>query len=181
MGLIEIFVLAIALGIDCLVVSFSQGLTFTAKRTKNSLILATTMGLCQGVMPVFGYLGSEIVSKYIEPYSKWLVFIIFLTLGIKFIYEAFQEKEDICCIDIKCLISMGIATSIDALASGVTLNLTNAPLLLSILTIGFASFFMSVCGFWLGNFFKKLPSLYLEILGGIILIILAIKALVVNS
>lgn len=182
MSLIEIIVLAIALGIDCLAVSFSQGLTFTSKRTRNSLILALTMGLCQSIMPILGYLGSETVSKYIEPYSKWLVFAIFMFLGVKFIYEAFQEKEEeVCCIDIKCLISMGIATSIDALASGVSLNLTNTPLVLSVTAIGLASFLMSLCGFWLGNFFKKLPSLYLEISGGIILIILAIKAIVVNG
>ena len=70
---------------------------------------------------------------------------------------------------------MGLATSIDALASGVSLNLTKTPLILSVLIIGFMSFFMSVFGFWLGNFFKKLPSKYLEISGGIILILLAFK------
>lgn len=182
MSLIEIFVLAVALGIDCLVVSFSQGLVFTSKRIKNSLVLAITMGICQGLMPVLGYLGSETVSKYIEPYSKWFVFAIFMALGIKFIYEAFQEKEkEICCIGIKCLMSMGIATSIDALASGVTLNLTDTPLVLSVTMIGLASFFMSLCGFWFGNFFKKLPSLYLEVSGGIILIILALKSIFINA
>ena len=182
MSLIEIFVLAVALGIDCLVVSFSQGLVFTSKRIKNSLVLAITMGICQGLMSVLGYLGSETVSKYIEPYSKWLVFAIFMALGVKFIYEAFQEKEkEICCIGIKCLISMGIATSIDALASGVTLNLTDTPLVLSVTMIGLASFFMSLCGFWFGNFFKKLPSLYLEVSGGIILIILALKSIFINA
>ena len=144
MSLIEIFVLAVALGIDCLVVSFSQGLVFTSKRIKNSLVLAITMGICQSLMPVLGYLGSETVSKYIEPYSKWFVFAIFMALGVKFIYEAFQEKEkEICCIGIKCLISMGIATSIDALASGVTLNLTDTPLVLSVMMVGLESIFIS--------------------------------------
>ena len=75
------------------------------------------------------------------------------------------------------MISLGIATSIDALASGVSLNLTKTPLLLSVLLIGFMSFFMSMAGFWSGNFFKKLPSKYLEISGGLILIILAFKSI----
>lgn len=176
MHLIEILFLAAALGVDCLVVSFSQGLVFTRNRTKNSLALALTMGLSQGIMPCIGYFFTGAISRYIEPYAKWLVFIIFFALGAKLIYEAFNEKdENICCIDLKCLLGMGLATSIDALASGVSLNLTKTHLILSVLIIGFMSFFMSVFGFWLGNFFKKLPSKYLEISGGIILILLAFK------
>lgn len=180
MHIAELIFLSIALGVDCLVVSFSQGLIFTKNRTKNSLALAVTMGLAQSIMPLIGYIGVGLLSKYIEAYSEWLVFAIFLALGIKFIYEAFQEKEEtICCIGLKCLIGLGIATSIDAMAAGVSLKLTNTPLLISISMIGLASFFMSICGFWFGNSFKKLPSKYLEISGGIILILLAIKAILV--
>lgn len=176
MNLIEIAVLAAALGVDCMVVSFSQGLIFKENRVKNSLILAVTMGLFQGIMPIFGYLGIGSISEYIKPFSNWLVFAIFMFLGIKFIYEAFQEKEKICCISVECLISMGIATSIDALVSGVTLNLTSTPLLLSCVVIGLVSFWMSLKGFWAGIFFKKLPSKVLEIAGGVILILLALKS-----
>lgn len=177
MSLFEIIALAIALGIDCLVVSFSQGLTLNANRVKNSLALAVTMGLCQGLMPVFGYFGVGIISKYIAPFSSWIVFVIFMTLGIKFIYEAFQEHEEkVCCIDLKCLIAMGIATSIDAFASGITLKLTQTLLLSSTLIIGIMSFIMSLGGFWFASFFRKLPSKSLEIVGGVILIIMAIKA-----
>lgn len=179
LSLIEIIALAVAMGIDCMVVSFSQGLTLRSNRMKNSLFLAITMGLCQGIMPVFGYFGTEMISKYIAPYSKWLVFAIFMFLGVKFIYEAFQEKEEkVCCIDLKCLMLMGIATSIDAFASGITLKLTHTPLLLSAVIIGLISWWMSVKGFWLAVFFQKLPSKFLEIAGGVILIIMAIKACV---
>lgn len=178
MSLVEIIVLAVALGIDCLVVSFSQGLILKQNRLKNSIILALTMGICQGIMPVFGYFGAETISKYITPYSKWLVFSIFMVLGIKFIYESFKEKEvEICCIDTKCLMGMGIATSIDALAAGVNLNLTHTFLPLSILVIGIMSVWMSLKGFWFGIFFKQIPSRFLEIGGGLILIFLAIKSI----
>lgn len=178
MHLVEILLLAVALGIDCLVVSFSQGLIFTQNRMKNSLALAFTMGVSQGIMPCFGYFFTGLISSYIEAYAKWLVFIIFFILGAKFIYEAFSEKEEnISCMDLKCLIGLGIATSIDALASGVSLNLTKTPILLSVFLIGLMSFVMSVAGFWFGNYFKKLPSKYLEISGGIILIILGFKAI----
>ncbi len=178
MNLIDIILLAIALGIDCLVVSFSQGLVFKCNRTKNSLNLAVIMGLFQGLMPVIGYIGTKSLYKLIVPFSKWIVFGIFFILGAKFILESFKQKEEeIQCIDLKCLIGLGIATSIDALVSGATIKLTHTSLLISTLIIGIVSFIMSLAGFWTGNFVKKFPSKYLEITGGIILIGLAVKSL----
>lgn len=177
MSLIEIIFLAVALGIDCLVVSFSQGLIFNSNRVKNSLALALTMGVFQGLMPCIGYFGAGSISRFVEPFSKWLVCIIFLALGVKFIYEAFQEKkETICCIGLRCLIGMGIATSIDALAAGVSLRLWNVPLLLPAVIIGVMSFWMSIKGFWAAILFKKIPSKALEMTGGMILVFLAVKA-----
>lgn len=166
-----------ALGIDCLVVSFSQGLVFTSQRVKNSLKLAVVMGLFQGIMPCIGYIGADVVKQYVAPFSQWLVFGIFLILGLKFIFEAFQAKEEkICCISFKCLMSMGFATSIDALVAGAGLNFTNTPLVIAAVIIGVLSFILSLSGFWFGNFFKRFPSKYLEIAGGIILLSIAIKA-----
>lgn len=178
MSLIEIILLAAALGIDCFVVSFSQGLILGKNRVKNSVILALTMGLFQGLMPIIGYAGANIINTYVEKFAQWLVFGIFLILGLKFILEAFEKrKEPICCINIKCLMTMGLATSIDALAAGASLNFSGTALLLPALIIGIVSFFMSLCGFWLGNSFKKFPSNFLEIMGGCILIALAVKSI----
>ena len=178
MGLVELLLLAIALGIDCFVVSFSQGLIFKHNRLKNSLNLALIMGLFQGLMPVIGYIGTDYLYKLVVPFSKWIVFTIFFILGMKFILEAFQTKKDeICCIGWRCLIGLGIATSIDALVSGATICLTRTNLILACSIIGITSFTMAICGFWLGNFIKNIPSKYLEITGGIILILLALKAL----
>ena len=178
LSLVEIIFLAIALGIDCCVVSFSQGLIFSSNRIENSFKLAIVMGIFQGGMPVIGYVFANLISKYVEAYSHWLVFAIFMILGLKFIIEAFHKKEGekLCCLGWGCLISMGIATSIDALVSGVSLNFSNTKLLIPTLVIGFASFIMSLFGFWFGNLFKKFPSKYLEIFGGIILCVLAVKA-----
>ena len=179
MSLIDIILLAIALGIDCLVVSFSQGLIFDKNRLKNSLKLAFVMGLFQGGMPVIGYIGADKLYKYAVPYSKWIVFGIFFMLGLKFIFEAFSQKEDkVQCLDFMCLIGLGVATSIDALVSGASLRLTETGLILSCLIIGLMSFIMSMVGFWSGNRVKNLCPRCLEISGGIILIALAVKALV---
>jgi len=177
LNLIEIIILAIALGIDCFVVSISQGFIFKTNRIKNSLLLAVTMGFFQGFMPVLSYGGVHFVHEYIEPYANIIVFSIFMFLGLKFITDTFFEKEEkLCCIDLKCLLALGFATSIDALAAGINLKLTNSPLIISVLAIGLASFIMSVTGFWSGYLVKSFPTKILQIFGGLILIFLAIKA-----
>lgn len=179
MNLIEIIILAVVLGIDSLVVSFSQGLIFKENRRRNSFLLALSMGFFQGLMPCFGYLGTHAVSEFLEPFSHWLVFTIFMALGFKFIIEALGEQEDkVCCIGLKCLIAVGIAVSIDAFASGISLKLTDTALLSSVVIIAIMSFLMSLFGFWSGIFFKKLPSRFLEISGGIILVIMAFRAII---
>lgn len=178
MNFIDLILLGLALGVDCFVVSFSQGLIFKSEKVKNSFKLALTMGLFQGAMPVIGYVGTNSLYKYIVPYSKWIVFGIFLLLGLKFIVESFQPKEkEVQCIGLKCLLGLGLATSIDALVSGASIRLTQTSLLISVMIIGIASFLMSIGGFYSGNFIKKIPSKYLEITGGLILVALAIKSL----
>lgn len=176
MNLVELIFLAIALGIDCIIVSFSQGLIFKTNKRKNSFCLALTMGLFQGLMPIIGYLGTNKLYNFLVPFSKWIVFGIFFILGTKFILEAFeQEKEEVACIGFRCLIGLGIATSIDALVSGISIRLTDTSLLLACYIIGLASFFMSIIGYVSGNRIKHLSSKVLEISGGLILIALAIK------
>lgn len=178
MNFIDLILLGLALGVDCFVVSFSQGLIFKSEKVKNSFKLALTMGLFQGVMPVIGYIGTNSLYKYIVPYSKWIVFGIFLLLGLKFIVESFQPKEkEVQCIGLKCLLGLGLATSIDALVSGASIRLTQTSLPISVMIIGIASFLMSICGFYSGNFIKNIPSKYLEITGGLILVALAFKSL----
>lgn len=178
MNFIDLILLGLALGVDCFVVSFSHGLIFKSEKVKNSFKLALTMGLFQGAMPVIGYIGTNSLYKYVVPYSKWIVFGIFLLLGLKFIVESFQPKEkEVQCIGLKCLLGLGLATSIDALVSGASIRLTQTSLLISVMIIGIASFLMSIGGFYSGNFIKNIPSKYLEITGGLILVALAIKSL----
>lgn len=178
MSLIDIVLLAVALGVDCLVVSFSQGLIFTNDRLKNLLRLAVVMGVFQGLMPIIGYVGTDYLYRIIIPFSKWLVFAIFLILGLKFIVESFRPKEEgVQCIELKCLLGFGLATSIDALVSGASIRLTETSLLVSCLIIGVTSFIMSIVGFSSSKLFKNIHPKYLEIVGGLILVILAVKSL----
>ena len=178
MNLVDVILLGIALGIDCLISSFAQGIVFEHKRLKNSLILALTMGLFQGFMPCIGYFGTGYIYNVLEPVSKLLVFGIFLLLGLKFIFDSFQpEEKPVCSIDIKCLLGLGVATSIDALVSGAGLNLTHTSIIFSAIIIGITSFLMSLIGFWGGNLFRIFSARSLEITGGLILIFLAFKAM----
>jgi len=178
MNTFEVIMLAMALGIDCIVVSFAQGVIYKDNRIRNSLLLALTMGLFQGIMPCIGYFGATPIYDYVEPYSHLIVFTIFMLLGIKFILDAFGKKKvKLCSISLSCLISMGVATSIDALVAGASIKFSQAEILFPAVLIGIVSFIMSFIGFWAGNTYIKLPSKFLEIFGGLILIFLGIQAL----
>lgn len=178
MNLVEVTFLAIALGIDCLVVSFSQGLLVRQQRKKISLILATIMGLFQGGMPIISYILTQLIYDYVSPFAKSLVFGIFLFLGGKFIIEALSGQENLPQrLGYRMMIILGIATSIDALGAGISLKLTNTPLVISACIITLASFIMSLLGFWGASLLEKVNTKYLEISAGLILIFLAVKAL----
>jgi len=173
---LEILVLAVALSIDACVVSFSYGLAFSSERVKNSFLLALTTGFFQFLMPIIGYFLVNKVSNIVEPFSNIIVAVIFLILGVKFIKEAFEEdKEKPCCLAWSCLVIVGIATSIDALAAGVGFSLSETKPFYPALLIGVTTFVFSVLGFWATNFFQKFSPKYLEVFGGLLLIILAIK------
>lgn len=179
MSYFAIFLLAIALSIDACIVSFSYGLTFTHNRFKNAMSLALCTGLFQGIMPVIGYYLTGIVKTYIEPYAPLIVFLIFTYLGIKIIKEAFeQEKKKQLCIGLKCLLLVGVATSIDAFSAGISLSLFGNHILKPAILIAFITFMNSALGFWLGGKFKNIPTKGLEIFAGIILISLGIKAFI---
>lgn len=179
MSFIDILLLAVALGIDCLIASFAQGLIYNQEKLKNSLVIAFTFGGFQGVMPFIGFLGTEYIYDFVGQFSKWIIFAIFFVLGLKFILDSTEPQKQLPqCVGISCLISLGVATSIDALLAGATLNLTETNLYFAASIIGIVAFLMSMAGFWSNRFFKNIPENRLEVLGGIILIFLAIKSVI---
>ena len=178
MTLAGIILLAIALSIDACAVSFAHGLIMHENRVKNALLLAVFTGMAQALMPIIGYFVTQPFYKTIEPVGKWIVFSIFLYLGIKIIQEAFEKDKEVpLCLSISCLFMIAIATSIDALAAGVTLALTSSKIFFSAIIIGCTTFIFSLFGFTSGYFLKKFPTIYLEIFAGIILILLALKSI----
>lgn len=180
MSNLDIFILAVALSIDACVVSFSNGLIFTKNKRANSFILASSVGFFQFLMPVIGYFLAQVVNKYVEPYDHWIVFVIFILLGAKFIKDAFKEEKEKkieCYLCFNYIFLVSVATSIDALGAGVSIAFTKTGIWYPAIIIGIVTFINSLLGFWSGYLFKKFPTRNLEISGGLILIGLAFKIL----
>lgn len=177
MNLVEVIILGIALAIDALLVSFTYGLILKEKRIQNCLNLATSFCFFQAIMPIIGYFITGFVTNLISNHSKWIVFTIFSTLAIKFIKDAFEKEENnkIICISFTCLIYLSIATSIDALAAGVSINLTKTNIWIAAGIIGIITFILSIISFQITNIFKEIPKKPITIIGAILLFILAIK------
>ena len=177
MSYIEIIFLAFALSVDASIISFTYGICFEKERTKNSLALGIFTGLFQGIMPCLGYFMTNFVKEFIMPFSELIIFTIFVFLGIKFIKESFERKNEPKCISIACLFLIGIATSIDAFSAGISLSLSGNNILKPALLIGFITFINSMSCFHAGKLFKNLPSKALEITAGLILIGLGIHSI----
>lgn len=179
MSLLEIVVLSIALALDAMLVSFSYGLMITHRKLFNSLLLALSFAFFQFLMPIIGYFASGVFYSKLEMFSKWIVFTVFMFLGLKFLKEVFdkEEKTKIICISFLCLLGLSIATSIDALGAGISFKFSSVEPLFSCLLIGIITFVLSFFGFWSSYFFKKFPSKSIEIIGALLLIYLALKAI----
>ncbi|MBQ3311043.1 manganese efflux pump [bacterium] len=179
MTLLSLILLAIALSIDACVVSFAHGLVLCDLRMKNSLLLSVFTGSAQGIMPIIGYFLAKPFYNMILPISKWLSFAIFLYLGLKFIQESFEKDKEVpMCLDLKCLLIISVATSIDALAAGVPLTFTSVNIFKAAMLIASTTFLFAFAGFWTSCFFTNFKTRYLEILAGLILIFIAIESLV---
>jgi putative Mn2+ efflux pump MntP len=179
MNHLEILLLALALSVDACVVSFSYGLIFSQNRIKNAFSLASFTAIFQGLMPCLGYFLTNLVKDVITPYASLTVCLIFVFLGLKCIKEALVEnKKKPLCISTLCLFLIGIATSLDAFSAGISLALYGNLIFKPALLITFITFVNSSLGFFIGGKFKKMPTKYVEILAGIVLIFLGLKAII---
>ena len=184
---LEIWLLAIGLAMDCLAVSIASGIILKLIQWRPMLVMAFFFGLFQAIMPLLGWLGASTFSHLIESVDHWIAFAILAFLGGRMIKESFKEED--CCqrfnpASLKVVITMAIATSIDALAIGVSFAFLGIKSCSSILypvgIIGFVSFLMSLIGLIFGIRFgcgiaRKLRA---ELWGGIILILIGTKILI---
>lgn len=178
--MLEVLILAIALSMDAFAVSVGLG-SKSAKSTNALALLASIyFGLFQALMPLIGYFGGKGVFGWIESYAHWIAFFLLLLIGGKMIYESITEgiEEDIAQITHKLMLMLAIATSIDAMAAGFTLNLLEVNPLIACGIIGVTTFLFS----WAGVLVGARSGVWLEgkaeLLGGVILIAIGFKILI---
>ena len=179
MGIIELILLSIVLGMDAFAVSVCKGISMKKMNWKKACIIGLYFGGFQAIMPVIGYFFGSSFESIITNIDHWIAFILLAIIGAKMIQEAFQKEEEEYNEDIsvKTMIVLSIATSIDALAVGITFAFLKVNLLLAITLIGTITFILSVIGTKIGNRFGDKYKSKAELAGGIILIIIGLKIL----
>ena len=183
MSILEIWLLAESLAIDCFTVSITSGIILHRIRWGIFLKMAFLFGLFQAAMPFLGWLGASRFNHLIETYDHWIAFALLAFLGIRMIREHFKDEEERSFdpTRMKVILTLAVATSIDALAVGISFAFTGFRTLSSLLypltAIGIASFVISLAGSLIGVFFGKRFNLRVEIFGGLVLIGIGVKIL----
>ncbi|MHC9512010.1 manganese efflux pump MntP [Kangiella sp. M94] len=173
----EVIVLALALSMDAFAVSIGLGSKPVTSHKNLAIWAAIYFGLFQGLMPLVGYLGGKGLLGWIEIYAPWVAFLLLLFIGGKMIFEAFSEgiEEDISQITQRVMLTLAIATSIDAMAAGFALNLLAVNALLACIIIGAVTCVMSAIGVYIGKRSGTWLESKAELLGGVVLILIGIK------
>ncbi len=181
MSFLEIFLLALALSMDAFAVSLCKGLNMTGKNLNTGIIIAAFFGFFQGFMPLIGWFLGQQFEEYIVAFDHWIAFILLGFIGGKMLYEGIKGEPDLMCeyrVNYKELFFLAIATSIDALAVGITLAFLNVSIIFSASVIAVTTFIISFIGVVLGKRFGVLTKNYAEIAGGLILIFIGTKILI---
>lgn len=191
MSILELWLLAVALAMDCFTVSIVFGVLLRKIEWRTILVVAFLFGLFQAMMPLAGWLATNSFSSLIEDYDHWIAFGLLAFLGGRMIKESFSDDEEeekaeakhINPRKLKMQLVFAVATSIDALAVGISFTClgfnTISSLFLPLLIIGFVSLAFSIVGSLLGIRFGKGVEKRLkpELLGGIVLIIIGVRVL----
>ena len=179
MGIIELIILSVGLAMDAFAVAVCKGLSMQKMSWKKGLIIGGYFGIFQALMPLIGYMLGVNFQENIQSVDHWIAFILLGIIGINMLKEAVsQEKENSNdSVNFKDMLILAIATSIDALAVGITFAFLKVNILLAVILIGVITFIISVAGVKIGNIFGDKYEKKAELAGGIILILLGIKIL----
>lgn len=178
-----IFLLALGLSMDATAVAAARGLATPKILPKHVALVALFFGGFQALMPLIGWLVGAQVGPLVQKWDHWIAFVLLGAIGGKMLYEAWagDEDEDDEAKDLyglKVMFVLAVATSIDALAVGVTLPMLDAPLVLSLVTIGVTTAVLSALGLFAGRKFGAMLGKRLDVAGGLVLIGLGVKILV---
>ena len=181
MNVVEILLLALALAMDAFAVSVCIGLTVPKFRVKNAIIVGLYFGAFQAIMPLIGFLVGDIFAERVAAYDHWFAFALLTILGVKMIIGSFKkddQPEKEASIGFTAMIPLAFATSVDALAAGVSFAFLRVNIVSAIVLIGAVTFILSAVGVKLGGIVGVRFKSKAELAGGVVLVALAVRALV---
>lgn len=178
-----ILLLALGLAMDATAVSAARGLSVSAIRARHVLLVAAFFGGFQALMPLLGWVLGTQIGPLVQAWDHWIAFGLLALIGGKMLWDAFagdddDEKPAADPFAWKTMLVLAVATSIDALAVGITLPILDAPLVLSVITIGVVTALLSALGLFAGRKFGAMLGKRLDIAGGLVLIGLGTKILI---
>ena len=179
MGLIELFLIAVGLSMDAFAVSVCKGLAMPKCTFKKAALVGLWFGGFQALMPAIGYILGAQFQEAIASIDHWIAFVLLALIGGNMIHEALDndEEEADASLDVKTMFLLAVATSIDALAIGITFAFLKVNIIPAVCFIGIVTFIISFAGVKIGNVFGARYKNKAEIVGGIILILLGLKIL----
>ena len=179
MGLIELFLIAVGLSMDAFAVSVCKGLAMPKCTFKKAAIVGLWFGGFQALMPAIGYVLGAQFQETIASIDHWIAFVLLALIGGNMIHEALDndEEEADASLNVKTMFLLAVATSIDALAIGITFAFLKVNIIPAVCFIGIVTFIISFAGVKIGNVFGARYKNKAEIVGGVILIFLGLKIL----
>ncbi len=184
MGLLYYILLGVGLSIDSFTASVSSGICIANIKIKDIFKIAICMSFFQALMPFIGWVLGVKFQSYIETFDHWIAFLLLGFLGLSMIHSAITSSEDEkigATLSIKLLIGMGIATSIDAMAVGVSFGILDLSILIPLFIIGIVTFIFSFLGAWFGKKIGNKYNLGLEMFAGVVLLALGTKILIEHT
>ena len=178
MSILDLFILAVGLSMDAFAVSVCKGLSLGKIKPKHMCIAGAWFGGFQALMPLIGYFLGSFFAEMIEKYDHWVAFVLLATIGGNMIKESFDKDEKVdFSMDVKSMLLLAIATSIDALAVGVTFAFLQVQIVPAVSFIGVITFIFSALGVKIGSLFGTKYKSKAELFGGIVLVLIGIKIL----
>ena len=178
MSLVELFILAVGLSMDAFAVSICKGLSLGKITKKHMAVAGAWFGGFQALMPLIGYFLGSFFADMITKYAHWIAFALLIIIGGNMLKEAMGEDEKVdACMNAKEMFLLAIATSIDALAVGVTFAFLKVQILPAVSFIGCVTFVYSAIGVKIGSIFGSKYRSKAEFCGGVILILIGLKIL----
>lgn len=184
MGIAELFVLAVGLSMDAFAVSVCKGLSLGEINKKHMITAGVWFGGFQALMPLIGYFLGNVFADKIIRYDHWIAFILLGLIGVNMIKEALETKSDEVCPDCSdasmsasSMFFLAVATSIDALAVGVTFAFLDVAIVPAVSFIGIITFVCSAAGIKIGSIFGTKYKSKAELFGGVILVLIGLKIL----